>query len=288
VQTSFQVGDFVFFRLHQPPEKLDARLAGPYEVLSQYRNDVTCKDLVTGATRVFHVERLTLFAGTLAAAKELAYRDNAQFLLHKIDLCQGNPSLRSECLFRCHFADGDVVWKPYSKDIAETEAFAEFCLANPPYRLLTRSAALAAKEITRIRRLSIPDYPLWLPGTVDSSPRVPTLTIGTGLHFYLDLRSWSSSWDFDEFYGLQLPDALDLRCPRLYVVDCVYGSFLNTARTRIRVKCPRFDATFDRDTYWVVIWGAVTVFDPLTMVLVDQVLDSAHSIRSRVATQPLP
>jgi hypothetical protein len=288
LQTTFQPGDFVLFLLKQPPEKLDAKLAGPYRVLWQQANDVSCKDLVTGAIKVFHVDRLTLFAGSEGDAKLMAYRDANQALVARVDLWQGDPLQRLQCIFRVIFADGSVIWQGFSPDIAETHAFADFCAANPPCALLTRTAALARQEVTRIRRSSIVDFPLWLPGTLESSPRTPTLIIASGLKFFLDLRAFSETWDFNEFYKLKLPGCLDEDAPpRLYVVECVYGSFANKACSRINAKCPLFDSSFVCDTYWVVIWGTRTIFDPSTMVLVDATLNSLHRISLAVMPQPL-
>ena len=51
----YQKGDFVLKKLSSMPSKLTTKFSGPFEVVSQTKNDVSCKHLVHGSIHVFHV-----------------------------------------------------------------------------------------------------------------------------------------------------------------------------------------------------------------------------------------
>ena len=86
-QNQYQTGDFVLFKLDPTqhlPSKLHSKCAGPYEVLHQYKNDVSCRDLIDGSVKVFHVERLKIFVGTLDLARRFAQVDKDQYTVNTI------------------------------------------------------------------------------------------------------------------------------------------------------------------------------------------------------------
>ena len=79
-QTLYQPGDYVLHRNNHPENKLQGPWLGPYQVVQQVKNDVTCKDLVSGSVmthKPFHLENLKLFEGsdTEAYAQALLDRD---------------------------------------------------------------------------------------------------------------------------------------------------------------------------------------------------------------------
>ena len=66
------------------PYKLSPKFSGPFLVLSQNGNDVTCKNLITESIKIFHVSRLKLFVGTATQAYSSALRDNDQYTIKSI------------------------------------------------------------------------------------------------------------------------------------------------------------------------------------------------------------
>jgi hypothetical protein len=80
---------------------LQASRLGPYEVISQHKNDVLLRDIVTGEEKRFFVNRLSLFSGTFDNAFQLAMRDKAQHLLERFfDHCAfASHSLRIRFAF---------------------------------------------------------------------------------------------------------------------------------------------------------------------------------------------
>ena len=61
----YQQGDYVLSisRKKMHSMKLMPRLNGPWEVISQYKNDVKARHMATNEIEMFHVEELTLFIG---------------------------------------------------------------------------------------------------------------------------------------------------------------------------------------------------------------------------------
>ncbi len=84
MQNVFQEGDLILYDLKGPnkdflPSKLTTPYKGPYVVLSQYKNDVTCKHANVGTVQVFHIDRIKPFYGSLEEATALAQVDYQQF-----------------------------------------------------------------------------------------------------------------------------------------------------------------------------------------------------------------
>ena len=72
---SYQPGDFVLFDAGPKPHpKLAARFKGPMQVVTQYKNDVQCRNLITDAIQTYSVEDLELFRGTRESAVGAAMR----------------------------------------------------------------------------------------------------------------------------------------------------------------------------------------------------------------------
>ncbi len=58
----YQPGDFITLKLRGlRPAKLAPRYKGPYQVISQHKNDITCKHLAMGNVDVLDAERVQLF-----------------------------------------------------------------------------------------------------------------------------------------------------------------------------------------------------------------------------------
>ena len=80
---TFQPGDLVLFQQDPSrplPSKLSPRYLGPYRVLTQSKNDVSCEHINLQHRKVFHVTRLKLFTGSEEEARRIAMVDNDQHL----------------------------------------------------------------------------------------------------------------------------------------------------------------------------------------------------------------
>jgi hypothetical protein len=93
-QNMFQPGDLVLFQLNpnnKKPSKLSSSFLGPFEVLKQSKNDVTCRHVSMGNIKVYHVTTLKLFSGTPEEAYTAAIQDGDQFVIEKITQWRGYP-----------------------------------------------------------------------------------------------------------------------------------------------------------------------------------------------------
>jgi hypothetical protein len=130
-QNTYQVGDFVLKKRTHRPTKLSPQYLGPYEVISQYKNDIECKHLATHDIKTFHTEDINPYIGNYESALQAAMRDNDQHLLSRIITFKGDPFKRFSTSFQVEFADGDIIWKQYDKDLANTTHFEDFCRSKP-------------------------------------------------------------------------------------------------------------------------------------------------------------
>ena len=109
----YQSNDYVlhlYSTTNDLPSKLSPKYSGPFVVLSQSGNDVTCKNLITDSINIFHVSRLKLFVGSSTQAYSSALRDNNQYTIQSILAYRGNPLIRTSMSFHVSFDDGTLVW----------------------------------------------------------------------------------------------------------------------------------------------------------------------------------
>jgi hypothetical protein len=255
-QNQFKPGDFILFDRHVAPEKLAFRYEGPYEVIGQNKNDVECRHLALRFIKKFHVDRCGLFAGSRDEAFAMACLDRDQFAIAKITGYRGDPIQRKQdgvmgrsgMEFRVLFADNDVRWLPYGKDLTDTIHFEEFCEARPELRVLLRSSKEATEYVSRLNRTALAQ--LVAPGTT----------------VYVDLRFWGSLY-YDE---LTLPDLYD----KVYVFECVYSEWQSRGKL-IALHCYIRDESCVFNGYKVCAWGSNLKFPP-GAVLVDAAMAIRH------------
>ena len=146
-------GDFVFIDNLAPLNKLQAPRLGPYEVVSHYRNDVTLRDLISKATKDFHVDRLSLFSGSASEAFDLAMRDRDQHLVERFLAYRGDVNKRQTLEFLISYTDDQTpVWRRYEPDVSDTAAFESYCKSLPQLEPLLSTAAQAQSRRSDLLR----------------------------------------------------------------------------------------------------------------------------------------
>jgi hypothetical protein len=252
LQNQYQAGDFVLFQLNPDnplPNKLHPKYLGPFEVISQFKNDVECRNLIYGTVSKYHVERLKLFYGTKEEAFKMAQIDNDQYVITRFIAYRGDPDTRTTMEFEVEFRDGSHPWLPWSNDLFDTVQYEEFCEANSALYLLKfrleRSRQVAA-EINR----------------------TPITAVDVGTKVYVDLRSYGSVW----YETLPLDDKDHLT----YVLVYEYAEWVGTMNRKIWVRCELLDEYFDVPHLWVRRYGSNKTFDVENMILVDENFILAH------------
>jgi hypothetical protein len=169
----YQPGDFVLFEYsvdNTRLAKLDAYFLGPYIVTSHIHNEVNVRNLITDAVSTFHCNRVKPFIGSFEKAKEAALRDADQYYIDKFIAYRGDPQVRSTMLFYVRFADQCMHWKPWSKDLFDTQQYEYYCNSLPELKPLVtmHKESLILKKIIN---------------------QTPILSVSPGDVVYMDLRA---------------------------------------------------------------------------------------------------
>lgn len=110
----FQPGDYVLWNPLETPHsfrssKLSPKLLGPYEVIEQIKNDITCQHVVTNIVSRLHASRVTPYFGSPDTAYTTALLDRDEYIVDSIITHRGNPKKISTLEFL-------VRWQNYSSE----------------------------------------------------------------------------------------------------------------------------------------------------------------------------
>jgi hypothetical protein len=213
----YQPGDFVLFEFsvdNVRVNKLDAKFLGPFLVISHVRNDVSVRNLVTDVVSTFHCNRVKPFIGSPEEAKEAALRDADQYYIDAFLAYRGDPQVRSSIMFYIRFADSCCHWKPWSKDLYDTQQYEIYCSSLPqlsPLIVMHKESLILKKQLNQTAITSVES------GTI----------------VYMDLRALGAGL----YELLHLPDD-DFST---YVVPLEYLSFQNSLHTKVNCIVPLLD-----------------------------------------------
>ena len=212
-QNTFQKGDYVLFAHPKDkplPSKLNGKYAGPFEVISQTKNDVSCRHCSTGKVSEFFVSSLKLFMGTKEDAERMSMIDADQFRVEAFLSYKGDPMQRMSMEFLVKFADQQEIWLPWSDDLFTTVQYEEFVRLIPPlFPLLLRTIAIK-NEIISLNKTHIK-------------------AIRAGDEILMDIRCYGADW----YDSLPIPD----RHTHTYVAKHLIGA-LSNSRLMIDIVCP--------------------------------------------------
>jgi hypothetical protein len=242
LQNLYQPGDRVQWDAQERVPKLSGQYLGPYEVLGQTTNTVTCRHLCSGAVKPLHAERLKIFHGTLEEAKALARLDNNQHLVMGITGFVGDPLKRSTCEFEVTFMDGDVHWASWEPDITSTQAFETFANSKPHLRILLLDLEVAKQRVSHYKRSPIQE-------------------VNPPMDAFLDLSVWPHwFYHFDEFLDVFHTS---------YFTPIVYLEWQGSGQRKVLCSLPEFGKRVVLDGYQVHAYGTYKEC-PADAVLVDK------------------
>ena len=244
--------DFVLWRFSVEGEqnfKADARFEGPFRVITHIKNDVTVRNLITDAVRVFHSNRLKTFFGSSEEAHEAALRDNDQHTIDHFITHRGDPLVRTSVDFYIKFKDGTQLWREWSKDLFDTCQYEDFCKTLPQ---LTPLIVLHKEAITLMRALN----------------KTSITEIEEGLTVYLDIRAVGAGW----YAGLNLPNAHF----STYIVPLIYKNFNKSDHTTINCIIPSLKIQWTGKNavnhYFIKMWGTIRILHPdMTLLTSDMI-----------------
>jgi hypothetical protein len=245
----YQPGDFVLLRMDPDkplPAKFVARYQGPYEVISQYKNDVEVKHVVLGIYQTVHNDNLKIFHGNKEDAYKAAMLDRDQYEILEIIAHRGDPHRRTTMEFCIRFKDepDNPRWRTWDYDLFASEPYAEYCRLKPSLFQLVYTVEVAKVEADNLNRQAITE-------------------VKPGDTVFVDLRWYGAEW----YRQLNLPD----KDFKIYVVPFIYESY-KSSRGRYYIK--GFSAVMkDRFTFdhvFVKEYGSVKLFEPASMILVNE------------------
>ena len=240
VQTLFKPGDFVLLHHPERVSKLQPLYRGPFEVISQCKNDVEVRNIIRGNVSKLHVSRVKIFHGSREDAFKMAQLDNDEYEIDQFLAYRGDPLIRTTMEFLVRFCDSSELWLPWSADLFSTIPYEIFCSSHPELRPLLHTAKKANNDVARLKKSVISE-------------------VQSGDVVFVDLRSYGAGW----YDTLNLPDKYRLK----YVLEYFYLEFIEH-RTRIRCYCKVFDEYFIVDRDFVQRYGSVRKKPP-DAILID-------------------
>jgi hypothetical protein len=131
----YQPGDLIFFNnlTKQFRDKVkEAKHGGPYIVEAQSGNTIICKHCVLDTRHTFHLDEVSLFAGTLEEAQNVARFDKQQAMVSKIVNHTGASAMITDLRFTIQFSDGTVVEdRALDNDLQCCQAFHDYAELHP-------------------------------------------------------------------------------------------------------------------------------------------------------------
>jgi hypothetical protein len=119
----FQPGDYILWNPLETPQsfrssKLSPKLLGPYEVIEQTKNDITCRHVITNFVSMLHSSRVTPFVGSPDAATSAALLDRNEYVVDSVIAHRGNPKKLTtlQFLIRWHnYSSEHDTWEPWAE-----------------------------------------------------------------------------------------------------------------------------------------------------------------------------
>jgi hypothetical protein len=234
------------------------RYSGPYVVLTQRKNDVSCRHRATGQVKEFFVGDLKLFVGNDEEALKMAMLDADQFVVDKFLAYKGDPTSRLSMEFLVRFADNSTHWLPWSEDLFTTIPYEDFVRSIPELFPLLYRVKEAKAIISDINKSPIPN-------------------IESGDKFFVDIRFYGADW----YDALNLPNIHE----KTYVVEHLYGR-VNANRLKTEVICPLLQRKFTANPFFVQQYGQRLSPQTNDIVVTSQLIEQYPSLLSKkVATR---
>ena len=141
----YQPGDYILWNPLETPQsfrssKLSPKLLGPYEVIDQAKNDITCRHVITNIVSKLHSSRVTPFVGSSDAASKAALLDRDEYIVESIIDHRGNPKKVTtlEFLIRwLNYSSDHDTWEPWA-EVKKVSVVHDYLYANNMSNIVPR------------------------------------------------------------------------------------------------------------------------------------------------------
>ena len=251
--SKYEPRDLILFNPREKPSdhletKLSPNWLGPYEVISQEKNDITVQHVVLKSTAVLHVDRVKPFFGSYEDAVAIARHDQHQFAIIDFNFYTGNPFIRTSMIFNVTFEDGTIDM-PYGGDFIYSQQFETCILSKPELYPLRFTAKLDLQHIKQMEKLII-------------------TSVAPGMEAFVNMRIYdgrSSTW----FDSLNLPVK-----DKPYITPIRFTRWYSRSQRIIEAIVPLFDAQHSKHTLYLTEYDIMAFIFPdrpyWTTVLLEQ------------------
>lgn len=136
-QNLYQAGDLILWNPREHSKsfrssKLAPKLLGPFVVLTQKKNDVTCEHIQSKEVRVFHASRISPYIGSHTSAADASLLDSEEYIVESITAHRGSWTSLTSLEFLVHwlgYPTEDDTWEPY-RNLRHLDALHEYLRKN--------------------------------------------------------------------------------------------------------------------------------------------------------------
>jgi hypothetical protein len=133
LQNIYQPGDMIFWNPKENANsfrstKLAPKLLGPYVVIKQITNDITCRHMHSNTEHVFHSSRVSPYIGSEVSAKKISMLDTEEYVVESITAHRGSWKRLTSMEFLvnwCGYTPDDSTWERWN-NVRDVKALHEY------------------------------------------------------------------------------------------------------------------------------------------------------------------
>ena len=266
-RNQYSVGDLVLKTVKTPtmprkPTKLGVDFTGPWEVLKVNSNDYTCVHVTERNEKVFHVDMLKPYYGTMAMAERAALLDKDMHVVVAVSAYCGDPWAPLGCEFLLHYEDGSDLWLKYKDDtsLKYCQAFKDYCASVPELWPLQYTQKEAKKRRSDVNKQ-------------------PILGYEAGDILYVDIRCFGPHW-YNASGDGSLSKPLPEEDTTTYVCKCVVHEVISKGRKGLLVIFPVLKVYQLWTHENVLSWGQYRELMPEHVLVDRQLLDANPQVEA--------
>jgi Chromo (CHRromatin Organisation MOdifier) domain len=135
LQNIYQPGDMIFWNPKEHAKsfrstKLAPKLLGPYVVIKQLANDISCRHMHSNTDHVFHSSRVSPYIGSDVSAKKISMLDTEEYVVESITAHRGSWKRLSSMEFLVNWSGytaADSTWERWT-NVRDVKALHQYLI----------------------------------------------------------------------------------------------------------------------------------------------------------------